>query len=141
LISEPLLSELPMLNVHPSLLPRWRGAAPIERTIMAGDAESGVTIIQLGAGYDSGPMAVQERVALAPREDYGSLSHRLAELGGQLAVRALDLEAAGARRAGRGRGHVCREDRPGGAPPGPGQARRGAGADRPGPEPPPGHLP
>jgi methionyl-tRNA formyltransferase len=95
LISEPLLSELPMLNVHPSLLPRWRGAAPIERTIMAGDAESGVTIIQVGAGYDSGPMAVQERVALAPREDYGSLSHRLAELGGQLAVRALDLEAAG----------------------------------------------
>ena len=95
LISEPLLSELPMLNVHPSLLPRWRGAAPIERTIMAGDAESGVTIIQVGAGYDSGPIAVQERVAITPEDDYGSLSQRLAELGGQLVVRALDLEATG----------------------------------------------
>ena len=95
LIREPLLSELPMLNVHPSLLPRWRGAAPIERAIMAGDRETGVTIIRVGAGYDSGPIALQERVAIAPGEDFGSLSARLAELGAELIVRALDLEAAG----------------------------------------------
>ncbi|MGH2924573.1 MAG: methionyl-tRNA formyltransferase [Solirubrobacterales bacterium] len=95
LISEPLLSELPMLNVHPSLLPRWRGAAPIERTIMAGDGETGVTIIQVAAGFDSGPMALRERVEIEPRDDYGSLSDRLAKLGGKLIVRALELDAAG----------------------------------------------
>lgn len=95
LIGEPLLSELPMLNVHPSLLPRWRGAAPIERAMMTGDAETGVTIIRVGAGYDSGPMALQERVPIAPGEDYGSLASRLAGLAGELVVRALDLEAAG----------------------------------------------
>ncbi len=95
LIGEPLLSELPMLNVHPSLLPRWRGAAPIERAIMTGDAETGVTIIRVGAGYDSGPIALQDRVAIAPGEDYGSLATRLAELGAELIVRALDLEAEG----------------------------------------------
>ncbi len=95
LIGEPLLSDLPMLNVHPSLLPRWRGAAPIERAIMAGDRETGVTIIRVGAGYDSGPIALQERVAIAPGEDFGSLSARLAGLGAELILRALDLEAAG----------------------------------------------
>jgi methionyl-tRNA formyltransferase len=95
LIGDPLLSELPMLNVHPSLLPRWRGAAPIERAIMAGDAETGVTIIRVGAGYDSGPIALQEAVAIDPADDYGSLAARLADLGARLVVRALDLEAAG----------------------------------------------
>jgi methionyl-tRNA formyltransferase len=95
LISEPLLSELPMLNVHPSLLPRWRGAAPIERAIMAGDRETGVTIIQITAGLDSGPMALHEAVEIDPRDDYGSLSGRLAELAGELIVRALELDAAG----------------------------------------------
>jgi methionyl-tRNA formyltransferase len=95
LIGGPLLDQLPMLNVHPSLLPRWRGAAPIERAIMAGDPATGVTIIRVGAGYDSGPIALQERVAIASGEDCGGLSARLAELGGELILRALDLEAAG----------------------------------------------
>jgi methionyl-tRNA formyltransferase len=95
LIREPLLSELEMLNVHPSLLPRWRGAAPIERAIMAGDRETGVTIIRVEAGLDSGPVALAERTPIGPGEDYGALSARLAELGGELIVRALDLRAAG----------------------------------------------
>jgi methionyl-tRNA formyltransferase len=95
LIKDPLLSELPMLNVHPSLLPRWRGAAPIERAIMADDEETGVSIIRVGAGYDSGPIALQERLRIAPGEDYGGLSVRLADLGGELIVRALHLHEAG----------------------------------------------
>lgn len=95
LIKEPLLSELPMLNVHPSLLPRWRGAAPIERAIMAGDRETGVTIMRLTEGLDSGPVALQERVEIGAREDCGSLAARLAELAGPLVVRALDAHAAG----------------------------------------------
>lgn len=95
LIREPLLSELELLNVHPSLVPRWRGAAPIERAIMAGDAETGVTIMRVTAGLDSGPVALQERVTIESREDYGSLAARLAERGGELIVRALDLHASG----------------------------------------------
>jgi methionyl-tRNA formyltransferase len=91
LIREPLLSELELLNVHPSLLPRWRGAAPIERAIMAGDAETGVSIMRVTEGLDSGPVALQERLAIADGEDFGSLSPRLAELGGALMVRALSL--------------------------------------------------
>ena len=55
-----------MLNVHPSLIPRWRGAAPIERAIMAGDAETGVTIMRVEAGLDSGPVALQERTPIEP---------------------------------------------------------------------------
>jgi methionyl-tRNA formyltransferase len=94
LIREPLLVELEMLNVHPSLIPRWRGAAPIERAIMAGDTETGVTIMRVGAGLDSGPVALRERTPMAPEFDYGSLSARLAELGGELIVRALDLRAS-----------------------------------------------
>jgi methionyl-tRNA formyltransferase len=95
LIGEPLLSELPMLNVHPSLLPRWRGAAPIERAIMAGDGETGMTIIRVDAGYDSGPIALAERLEIRDGEDCGALALRLATLGGELIVRALDLAAAG----------------------------------------------
>ena len=94
LIGEPLLSALEMLNVHPSLIPRWRGAAPIERAIMAGDRETGVTIMRVTAGLDSGPVVLQERTPIEPGDDYGSLARRLAELAGELAVRALDLLAA-----------------------------------------------
>lgn len=90
LIREPLLSAHPILNVHPSLLPRWRGAAPVERAIMAGDAETGVAIMQLTAGLDSGPVALCERTAIEEEDDYGTLSARLAALGGELLVRALD---------------------------------------------------
>jgi methionyl-tRNA formyltransferase len=96
LIREPLLSEFPILNVHPSLLPRWRGAAPIERAIMAGDERTGVCIMELTAGLDSGPVALREEVLIDPEEDFESLSARLAELGGELLVRALDLQAEGA---------------------------------------------
>jgi methionyl-tRNA formyltransferase len=94
LIKEPLLSTLPMLNVHPSLLPRWRGAAPIERAIMARDPETGVSILRVTAGLDSGPVALRERTPIHPDENYGSLSARLAEIGGELIVRALELHAA-----------------------------------------------
>jgi methionyl-tRNA formyltransferase len=95
LIREPLLSELEMLNVHPSLIPRWRGAAPIERAIMAGDERTGMTIMRVTAGLDSGPVALQEEVAIEPGDDYASLSERLAALGGELAVRALGQRADG----------------------------------------------
>ena len=95
LIRKPLLDELRWLNVHPSLLPRWRGAAPIERAIMAGDLETGVSVMRLTEGLDSGPVALQERVPIEPGDDYGSLSERLARLGGDLLVRALELEAVG----------------------------------------------
>jgi methionyl-tRNA formyltransferase len=92
LIREPLLSELPLLNVHPSLLPRWRGAAPVERAIMAGDERTGVCVMRVTAGLDSGPVALREEVAIGPEDDFESLSGRLAALGGELLVRALDLE-------------------------------------------------
>jgi methionyl-tRNA formyltransferase len=94
LIKEPLLSEHPMLNVHPSLLPRWRGAAPIERAIEAGDEETGVTIMRPTAELDAGPIAVQRAEAIGSGDDYGSLSERLAALGGELLVEALDSEPA-----------------------------------------------
>jgi methionyl-tRNA formyltransferase len=90
LIKEPLLSEHPMLNVHPSLLPRWRGAAPIERAIEAGDEVTGMTIMRPIAELDAGPMCVQREVPIAADDDFGSLSPRLAELGGELLVEVLD---------------------------------------------------
>lgn len=89
LIREPLLSQLPMLNVHPSLLPRWRGAAPVERAIMEGDSRTGVCVMRLVAGLDSGPVALREETVIEPDEDFGSLSARLAELGGKLLVDGL----------------------------------------------------
>jgi methionyl-tRNA formyltransferase len=91
----PFLDRFELLNVHPSLLPRWRGAAPIERAIMAGDERTGVAIIQVTEGLDAGPVALREALEIEPGDDYGSLAPRLAELGGELAVRALRLHAAG----------------------------------------------
>jgi methionyl-tRNA formyltransferase len=90
LIREPLLSDYELINVHPSLLPRWRGAAPVERAIMAGDAETGVSIMRLTAGLDSGPVCLQEPEPILPDDDYGTLAGRLQLLGGELLVRALD---------------------------------------------------
>ncbi|HEX8689313.1 MAG TPA: methionyl-tRNA formyltransferase [Solirubrobacterales bacterium] len=95
MIREPLLSELPLLNVHPSLLPRWRGAAPIERAIMAGDERTGVCVMRLTAGLDSGPVALREELPIGPEDDFASLSEKLAALGGELLVQALDREEAG----------------------------------------------
>jgi methionyl-tRNA formyltransferase len=96
LIREPLLSELPLLNLHPSLLPRWRGAAPIERALMAGDERTGICVMRLTAGLDSGPVALCEEVAIGPEDDFGSLSGKLAEQGGELLVQAFDRLAEGA---------------------------------------------
>ncbi|HEV2776500.1 MAG TPA: methionyl-tRNA formyltransferase [Solirubrobacteraceae bacterium] len=90
LIREPLLSDFEMLNVHPSLLPRWRGAAPVERAVMAGDDETGVCIMRLTAGLDSGPVCLMGREPIAPDDTYGTLALRLQELGGDLLLRALD---------------------------------------------------
>ena len=90
LIKEPLLSDHEMLNVHPSLLPRWRGAAPIERAIMAGDAETGVSIMRVTAGLDCGPVCLTAAEPIAPDDTYGTLAPRLEELGARLLVRALD---------------------------------------------------
>ena len=95
LIREPLLSLTEILNVHPSLLPRWRGAAPIERAIMARDPKTGVCVMRLTAGLDSGPVALRAEVELGGDEDYGALAPRLAALGGDLLVEALDLLADG----------------------------------------------
>jgi methionyl-tRNA formyltransferase len=95
LIREPLLSESPLLNVHPSLLPRWRGAAPIERAIMAGDERTGVSVMRVTAGLDSGPVALREEIPVGPEDDFESLSGKLEELGADLLVRALDLQEDG----------------------------------------------
>ena len=90
LLKDPLLSAHPMLNVHPSLLPRWRGAAPVERAIEAGDAVTGVTIMRPVAELDAGPMCLQAEEPIRPDDDYGGLAPRLASLAGELLVRVLD---------------------------------------------------
>jgi methionyl-tRNA formyltransferase len=90
LIAEPLLSAQPILNVHPSLLPRWRGAAPVERAIMAGDEQTGVSIMRLTAGLDEGPVCLAGSEPIALDDTYGTLSARLQELGGTLLLRALE---------------------------------------------------
>ena len=77
------------LNLHASLLPRWRGAAPIARAIMAGDAETGVMVMRMEAGLDTGPVAMSERVQITPEVTAGELTARLATLGADLMVRAL----------------------------------------------------
>jgi methionyl-tRNA formyltransferase len=90
LIKPPLLTDFDLLNVHPSLLPRWRGAAPIERAIMAGDAETGVSIMRVTEGLDSGPVCLQAAEPIRANDTYGSLAPRLQDMGGALLLRALD---------------------------------------------------
>ncbi|MGO9890510.1 MAG: methionyl-tRNA formyltransferase [Solirubrobacteraceae bacterium] len=90
LITEPLLSRWEMLNVHPSLLPRWRGAAPVERAIMAGDDVTGVSIMRVGEGLDDGPVCAQATVPIEALDTYGTLAARLEELGAELLVQTLD---------------------------------------------------
>jgi methionyl-tRNA formyltransferase len=90
LIKEPLLSEHDLINVHPSLLPRWRGAAPMERALLAGDERTGVSIMRLTAGLDSGPVCAQEPEPIRPDDTFGSLSARLAERAGSLLVAVLE---------------------------------------------------
>lgn len=83
------LPELGCLNLHASLLPRWRGAAPIQRAVMAGDAESGVCVMKMEAGLDTGPVGMVESLAIGPDMTAGELHDRLAPLGADLMVRAL----------------------------------------------------
>lgn len=83
------------LNVHPSLLPKYRGATPIQTALRNGDRETGVTIMLMDAGMDTGDIVLQERVAVEPDDDYGSLHDRLALYGGELLGEALDLAMRG----------------------------------------------
>ena len=102
LILPPAILAAPRLgcvNVHASLLPRWRGAAPIQRSILAGDAETGVTIMQVAEGLDTGPRLLDEAVPIAAGETAETLHDRLAELGARLIVTALEGLAAGSLRA------------------------------------------
>ncbi|MFZ1926411.1 MAG: methionyl-tRNA formyltransferase [Solirubrobacteraceae bacterium] len=89
LVKEPLLSDYEMLNVHPSLLPRWRGAAPIERAIMAGDECTGVSIMRLTAGLDSGPVCMSASEPIHADDTFGTLAGRLEQAGGDLLLSAL----------------------------------------------------
>ena len=83
------------LNIHASLLPRWRGAAPIHRAIEAGDATTGITVMQMDAGLDTGAMLLVESLPIAPDDSTASLHDKLAPLGGRLIVEALELAACG----------------------------------------------
>ncbi len=83
------LPRLGCFNIHASLLPRWRGAAPIERALLAGDDTTGVSIMQMDAGLDTGPVLLQEPYAITSRETGGSLTQALAERGAEAIVRAL----------------------------------------------------
>jgi methionyl-tRNA formyltransferase len=89
LIPNNVLEIAPILNVHPSLLPRWRGAAPIQAALLVGDTETGVSIMRLVQALDAGPIVLQERVPIAPEDDYLTLEPRLAALGARLLVDAL----------------------------------------------------
>ena len=90
------LPPLGCLNIHGSLLPRWRGAAPIHRAIEAGDERTGITVMQMETGLDTGPMLLAESIDIAPNDTTGTLHDRLAELGGQLIVDALQRAGHGA---------------------------------------------
>ena len=89
------LPRLGCLNIHASLLPRWRGAAPIHRAIEAGDARTGITVMQMDAGLDTGAMLLAEPIDIAEADTTGSLHDRLAVLGGRLIVKALELAVCG----------------------------------------------
>jgi methionyl-tRNA formyltransferase len=87
--------RLGCINLHASLLPRWRGAAPIERAIQAGDGETGVTVMLMEEGLDTGPILAMQRVSIAPDETGGSLTTKLAEIGGRFLPQALADFASG----------------------------------------------
>jgi methionyl-tRNA formyltransferase len=87
--------RLGCINIHASLLPRWRGAAPIHRAVEAGDARTGITIMQMDAGLDTGAMLLSDSLAIAANDTTGSLHDRLAQLGGRLIVQALEQAGQG----------------------------------------------
>ncbi|HSD42935.1 MAG TPA: methionyl-tRNA formyltransferase [Burkholderiales bacterium] len=87
------------LNIHASLLPRWRGAAPIQRALLAGDPTTGICIMQMDAGLDTGPVLLREAIAIAPDETAGTLHDKLASLGARLIVAVLDGLGRGALQA------------------------------------------
>jgi methionyl-tRNA formyltransferase len=87
--------RLGCLNIHASLLPRWRGAAPIQRAIMAGDPQSGVAIMQMDEGLDTGPVCMGERMTIGPDMTAGELHDELSLLGAKLIARSLDLASEG----------------------------------------------
>jgi methionyl-tRNA formyltransferase len=91
ILPKPILEAVPLgcFNLHASLLPRWRGAAPINRAVMAGDAETGVMVMRMAEGLDTGPVAMAERLPIPPDATAGDLHDRLARLGADLMVRAL----------------------------------------------------
>ena len=89
------MPRLGCFNIHASLLPRWRGAAPIHRAIQAGDSETGITLMQMDAGLDTGDMLAVEKLAIQDADTTGSLHDRLAALGGQMIVQALELAGSG----------------------------------------------
>jgi len=89
------LPRLGCLNVHASLLPRWRGAAPVQRAILAGDAETGITIMQMDAGLDTGPILAQERIPIDPQANSQQLLARLAQLGAALLLATLEQAQTG----------------------------------------------
>src|SRR5438067_9836533 len=97
ILPSPILAapRLGCLNVHASLLPRWRGAAPIQRAILAGDRETGVSIMQMEEGLDTGPILLQQAVPILPDTTAGELTERLADLGARLMLEALDGVPAG----------------------------------------------
>ncbi len=86
--------RLGAINIHASLLPRWRGAAPIQRALLAGDARTGISIMQMDAGLDTGPVLAQRAIPIDEEDDAGTLHEKLAELGASMIVEALpELEA------------------------------------------------
>ena len=89
------LPRLGCLNIHASLLPRWRGAAPIHRAIESGDADTGITIMQMDAGLDTGDMLLVEKLPIADEDTTATLHDKLAALGGRMIVEALELAACG----------------------------------------------
>jgi methionyl-tRNA formyltransferase len=91
--------RLGCINIHASLLPRWRGAAPIQRAVLAGDARTGITIMEMEAGLDTGPMLLKREVAIGPEETAGALHDRLSELGAAALLAALPGIADGSLRA------------------------------------------
>jgi methionyl-tRNA formyltransferase len=97
LIKPHVLERLPMVNLHFSLLPRWRGAAPVERAILAGDAETGVDLMELEEGLDTGGIYAEERVAIDPEETADELRARLVEIGTAMLVRELTAGLGAAR--------------------------------------------